>query len=218
MWYFRRVARWQHKQTDQPEVAKVRTFKMNTHFVIDSKNVILHSSSIRGCKQWATLNHKGRVVTAQDIATIEALRAAQNTITAMEKNAAEERKALCADFGSTTYGHAPYLVTHANRYEFRGELGRAMMAFCMHEQQHKVDVCGSWNGGTYYAAAGVYYGWLSPAGHTASPADLVAKLSAYATRAYGCWSRQGDSLGMRIAAELIAALTTGMESITFVRE
>jgi hypothetical protein len=191
---------------------------MNTHYVVDSNNTVLHSSSLRGCRQWATLNHKGRVVTAQDIATLDALREAQNTIAAMEKNAAEERKSLCADFGAATYGRDTYLVTHANRYEFRGELGRAMMAFCLHEQTHKVDVYGSWNGGTYYAAGGVYYGWLSPDGPTAFPAELVARLSSYAVRAFGVWSRQADSLGMRIAADLIASLTTGIDSITFVRE
>ena len=187
---------------------------MNTsHYVIEN-NIVIHSSTQRGCKAFVTIHGKGRVITAEDLQTIEALRKLQRQIKKAEEGAAKERaKLFLADgikIGSEN------LKTRPLRYELRGELGRAMMAFCHHEQETNFKMwCGSFNGGTFFFESGTYYGWLTDTNYYTSAECLLAKIAAYARRAYRHWLGK-DAFGVRVASDLLAAAAL-IEEVTWVQ-
>jgi hypothetical protein len=183
-----------------------------SHYVIEN-NTVIHASTQRGCKAYATLNNKGRVITAEDLQNIQALQAAQKQLAEAEKAAAEERQKLflvpSAKSGSENLKNRPL------RYELRGELGRAMMAFCDHENGANYKIwCGTFNGGTYYYENGTYYGWLMDTSHYTSAESLLAKIATYARRAYRHWQSK-DAFGVRVAADLLAACAL-IEEVTWV--
>jgi hypothetical protein len=185
--------------------------KTETHYVINN-NTVLHASTHRGCKTYVTLNSKGRIITAEDLQTIQALSKLQNQLKKAEEVAAEERQKLFLIEGIKV--GAESLKTRPLRYELRGELGRAMMAFCDHENGANYKIwSGTFNGGTYYYD-GTYYGWLTDTSHYTSAECLLAKIATYARRAYRHWQGK-DAFGVRVAADLLAA-TALVEEVTWV--
>lgn len=187
---------------------------MNTsHYVINNNNVI-HASTQRGCKTFVTRNGKGRVITAEDLQTIKELQLAQSQLKKAEEAAAEELQKLFRVDGIKA-GSSEYLKNRPLRYELRGELGRAMMAFAAHEHRtnHKI-WCGNFNGGTFFFEGGTYYGWLTDTSYYTSAECLLAKIAAYARRAYRHWQGK-DAFGVRVAADLLAA-TALAEEVTWV--
>lgn len=173
-----------------------------------------HRGTHRGCKIYAN-RHGGKVINQTEMGAIEEAAANVAKLQAADEARKAEDILLARDYLTRESGYS-FLATRTPRYELRGELARAMMAFTPFESRNQ-HWCGSWNGGTFFTREGTYYGWLSDDSEYMPDAVTVAsRIHRYAVEAWRWHHGRGHGIGMRLCADLMAASAL-VEQITYIR-
>lgn len=185
-----------------------------THAVICDVKV-QHVSSHRGCAIYAG-RYGGDVVSKSEADRIEKATAELAELRKREQARDEaSEKAVLDDATDLTVRE--YSVTPPHGYQLLGEAWRAAIALNRHEMNHRSGFCGSLFGGNCHDAIGdqttTANVFLTP--EKRSPQEQAGRLVSYASMVWDGFRLRGDRIGMRRAADLMAAMSVTREIVTW---